>query len=332
MKILFIGDPHLKISKFDLSRKFLAWIGNVIEEVNPDLVVNLGDTFDTHAVVRSEVLAEFKKHVERCPVPYLYVLGNHDMYKPNDSTYHALQAFSMEGFRVIDKPTDIGDITYVPYIHDFENFPKETKSICVAHQTFVGADYGYYRPDVGVDADKVSADVIISGHVHKRQTFGKVTYPGTPFSHDLNDIDQEKGIMVFDTETYKMEYIYSPFPGWRSMKFDMSDMQSVDDLHTNIEKTIDDINNWVIDVTGPKAEIVSYLDSKKWLNLQKKHHVRVRPIYTDSNRVEKKKISSVNMSDIVCEYIDNIYSGSLDKSVLKDKAAQLLNNTDESNV
>lgn len=332
MKILFIGDPHLKISKFELSKKFLAWIAEVINQVSPDLVVNLGDTFDTHAVIRSEILYEFRKHVETCPVPYIYVLGNHDMYKPNDSKYHALQAFNLDAFTVIDERTDIGDITYVPYIHDFENFPKDTKKICIAHQTFVGADYGYYRPDVGVDADKVAAEIIISGHVHKRQTFGKVHYPGTPFSHDLNDINQEKGVMLFDTETYQSEFLYSPFPRWRGMKIDMANMQSVDDLHTNIESNVNSTDNWVVDVTGPKAEILHYLDSKKWLNLQKKCSIRVRPTYTDTNRVERKKISAIRMSDIVCEYIDNIYSGTLDKSVLKDRAAQLLNNTEKSDV
>lgn len=331
-KILFIGDPHLKISRFDLSKKFLSWIKEVIKDVNPDLVVNLGDTFDTHAVLRSEILYEFKKHVEDCPVPYIYVLGNHDMFKPNDSKYHALQSFNIDSFRVIDTPIDIMDITFVPYMHDFENFPKETKPICVAHQTFIGADYGYYRPDVGVDADKISAEIIISGHIHKHQNFGKVYYPGTPFAHGLSDIDQEKGVMVFDTDTYKMDFIYSPFPKWRGLKLEVSKSQSIQDVHEVILSNIgDNVNkdNWVFDITGPRAEIISYLDSKKWSNLQKKHSVRVRPTYTDSNRVEKKKISSITISDIVCDYVDSIYAGGLDKTVLKHKAMQLLNKTDK---
>jgi len=335
MKILFIGDMHLKISKFDLSKRFLAWIGTTIKEVQPDLVVNLGDTFDTHAILRSEILYEFKKHVEDCPVPYIYVLGNHDRFKPNDDTYHALQSFNIDGFRVIDKPTDIEEISFIPYMHDFVNFPKETKPICIAHQTFVGADYGYYRPDVGVDADKISAEIIISGHIHKKQNFGKVYYPGAPFAHNLGDIDQEKGITIFDTATYKMEFIYSPFPRWRGIKLEISDTLPVNDLHKTIISSIDDNpnkDNWVIDITGPKAEIISYLDSKKWSDLQKKQPIRVRPTYTDNNRVEKKKISSVAISDIVCDYVDTIYTGSLEKTALKDKAVQLLNKTDKSNV
>jgi len=330
-KVLFIGDPHLKISRFNLSKEFLSWVGGVIKKVNPDFVVNLGDTFDTHAILRSELLYEFKKHVEDCPVPYIYLLGNHDMFKPNDSTYHALQSFNIDHMRVIDTPTDIGNITFVPYMHDFLNFPKTTKPICVAHQTFVGADYGYYRPDVGVDADKISAEIIISGHVHKRQNFGKVHYPGTPFSHDITDIDQEKGIMLLDTDSYKIDFIYSPFPKWCGKKFEIDESLSIDKLHKEIVSSIgsDNKNNWIIDITGPRAEIFSYLDSKKWSNLQKKYSIRARPTYIDNNKVEKKKISSINMSDIVCEYIDSIYSGSIEKTLLKDKAVQLLDNVDK---
>ena len=62
-RILFIGDPHLKINRFDLATKFLTWLDALIEKEKPDLVVNLGDTFDTHAVLRSEVMNIFMAHV-----------------------------------------------------------------------------------------------------------------------------------------------------------------------------------------------------------------------------------------------------------------------------
>ena len=106
-KILFIGDPHLKINNFEQSMSFLTWIEKVIDEVNPDIVCNLGDTFDTHAVVRSELISEFKMHVERITAkrPYWYVLGNHDQYKPKDAKYHALQCFNINNFTIFDKTT-----------------------------------------------------------------------------------------------------------------------------------------------------------------------------------------------------------------------------------
>ena len=104
---MYIGDPHLKITRFDLAKQFLAWIDGVIIKHKPDLVVNLGDTFDTHAVVRSEIMTEFIRHVESVnkTCPYIYLLGNHDMYKPNDNKYHALKHLKgkMKEFTIIDE-------------------------------------------------------------------------------------------------------------------------------------------------------------------------------------------------------------------------------------
>src|SRR6478736_5361700 len=120
-KILFVGDPHLKITRFELAKTFLSWLNTTIATIKPDLVVNLGDTFDTHAVVRSEIQNEFFGHVEyvcdTLGIPYVYLLGNHDMFKPNDSRYHALRSFkgAIPGFTVIDEITELDGITYVPY-------------------------------------------------------------------------------------------------------------------------------------------------------------------------------------------------------------------------
>src|ERR1035437_6988255 len=129
MKVLFIGDPHLKINRFDLATKFLTWLDALIVEQKPDLVVNLGDTFDTHAVLRSEVINEFMKHVYstiNLGIPYVYLIGNHDMYRPNDSKYHAMLPYKnkIPNLHVIDSITDFMGMTFVPYQHDGKNFPK----------------------------------------------------------------------------------------------------------------------------------------------------------------------------------------------------------------
>ena len=331
-KILFIGDPHLKITRFDIAKRFLSWVNEVIHDVSPDLVVNLGDTFDTHAVVRSEILSEFGKHVnfviERCP--YIYVLGNHDMYKPSDSKYHALQTYRSAAhdnkFLVVDETTIIDGITYVPYIHNFKEFPQVETPICVAHQTFVGCDYGYHRPDVGVDADRLNAEIIISGHIHKRQMFGKVIYPGTSFAQSVNDIDQSKGVMLFDTETYKYSFIESPLPSWHGMKCELSQDFSIEDVHNDLFQYVNSGDHWVVDITGPKAEILGYINSEPLAFLREKADIRIRAHYTDKNK-EKVRIRASSVEDIFSQYVDKVYSGSLDKGIIKDKALEILNKT-----
>jgi DNA repair exonuclease SbcCD nuclease subunit len=335
-KILLIGDPHLKISKFTQSVALLDWIAELVKEHQPEIVVNLGDTFDSHAVVRSELLSEFKRHVLDCLTyanKYYYVLGNHDMYKPNDSKYHALQSFDILDFEVIDGITNISDeITVVPYLHDFTKFPTETNPICFAHQTFVGADYGYYRPDVGADADKCNAEIIISGHVHKRQQFGKVYYPGTPIAENLNDVDQVKGIDIFDTETYSFNFIESPFPRYRSLSYTIAGDFTLNDMHEDVKNSINDKDHWILRISGHKPEITEYMKSKKWLTLQKNHSVRIKPEWVSGDKVQRVKLSSMSITDSVDEYIDRVYSGSLDKKVLKLKAQAFINNAVKSSV
>ena len=328
-KALIIGDPHLKITRFDLVKEFLAWVKLVVLKENPDIVINTGDTFHNHAVLRSEIMKEFWDHAYGISIsrPYYYILGNHDQFKPDDSKYHALQSFDFKNFYVIEERTDIEhlNMTMVPYIHDFNEFPLETLPICVAHQQFVGCDYGYYRPDVGTDADKGSADIIISGHIHKRQMFGKVIYPGTPFAQSVNDIDESKGVMIFDTETYEYSFIECPLPGWRGLKFDLTDNDTIETVHQHLSATLDDKNHWIVSLKGTKVDINTYIGSDRCIKLREGKDVEFRREYTDKQKRDKIVINRITNEGVVKEYLDKVYTGSVNKDTIYTKALEMLN-------
>ena len=330
MKILFIGDPHLRINHFEQSIKFLRWVEEMALLHKPDVVCNLGDTFHNHAVLRSEIVKEFKDHVTNITsnnIPYWYVLGNHDQYKPKDSKYHALQIFEeMESFHLYDKITELPEhnITVVPYVSKYADFPLQTNSICITHNTFIGADYGFKREDCGIDAGKVNADVIISGHIHKRQSFGRVTYPGTPYAHNATDVDQTKGLLLFDTATFEQTFIESPFPKWRSLEFEICPTLNMATLHTILEKELDSINKWILKVTGPKAELSAYFKSKKYFKLIDGKNVIVKTNPTDSEKQNRVQIKSSSVNDIISEYINKVYSGGADKSLIIHKAQKII--------
>ena len=330
-KILFIGDPHLKINRFDLATRFLTWLNELIAKEKPDLVVNLGDTFDTHAVLRSEVLNEYMKHVYHViglGIPYVYLLGNHDMYKPNDSKYHALLPFKnkIDNFYVIDKTQDFMGMTFVPYQYNGANFPKQTLPICVAHQTFLGADYGPIRATEGVDATSVSGcEIIISGHIHTKSVLGSVLYVGSPFSQSASDVDQVKGITILDTDTYKTTFTECPLPMWRRLKFSFNQQQSNEACQLELTSTVaGSKDHWVIELEGHKAEIIGYLGSKEYLEAIEGVDVKVKTKFTD-NEKKKLAIEAVSMEHIISEYIAKVYNGSVDKEELSTCAKNILN-------
>lgn len=332
-KILFIGDPHLRINDFEQSVALLRWIESVAVEHKPDIVCNLGDTFHNHAVLRSELMKEFSDHIdtitEHCQ--YWYVLGNHDQYKPKDSKYHALQSFKDRdgSFVVFDQPRvdlDTMDITVVPYVQNFADFPLDTNKICITHNTFIGADYGFRREDCGIDADKVSADIIISGHIHKRQKFGKVIYPGTPIAHNATDVDEVKGLLLFDTATLEQLFIQAPFPGWRSLEFELGQQLSIDQLHTKLSSSVDSINKWVVKITGPKSELLNYFKSKKYNDLISSNNIVIKSNMIDSTKQNRVKIEASSPDSIVSDYVNKVYSGALDKQLIIRKAHDIINN------
>jgi DNA repair exonuclease SbcCD nuclease subunit len=248
------------------------------------------------------------------------------MFKPRDAKYHALQCFNISNFMVFDKITELEGITIVPYVTKFDDFPIQTQSICITHNTFIGADYGFKREDCGIDAGKVSADIIISGHIHKRQTFGKVIYPGTPFANSANDLDQSKGVLIFDTSTYSQTFIESPFTKWRGIEYEMSTDNTVSNLHELLKVELNTIDRWVIKASGPKIELAAYFKSEAFLELIKDKKVVTKATPTDKNK-HKVQIKATSIEDIMSEYVNKVYDGGLDKQLILRKISDIITNT-----
>lgn len=329
MRVMFLGDPHLRINKFSLATQFLTWVNKFIEEQKPDLVVNLGDSLDTHAVIRSEAINELMSHIYRVidlGIPYVYVTGNHDYYSPKDSKYHALLPFKnrIANLHVVDVPQDLFGMTFVPYLANGNDFPKKTQPICIAHQTFLGADYGPVNALEGVDAESIEAEIIISGHIHKKHNLGKVVYVGSPYSQDASDVNQIKGISIFDTDTFEFSFTQTPLPTWKACKFTIDGENTADGVHAAlVVTTVDKANHYMVEITGAKAEVVAYVESAKYLKLVKGLSIRLKTVFTDKER-KKISINAVSMEQILSEFVSKVYSGSLDKDKVLQKAKEVL--------
>lgn len=320
MKALVIGDPHLRYNHLSKGQELLEWIEMLIIELKPDLIINLGDTLDNHKIIHSEVLSIFDAHLRRVAEDLnthcMLIMGNHDMWKANDSKYHALQVFNgRKNVTVVDRPISREGISYIPYLPFSKGFPETTDSLVFTHNTFVGADYGFKLAEDGIDSDALNADLIISGHIHKRGYCGngKVFYPGTPMAISAAEVDQVKGVTLMDLDSYEMKFIESPFPMWRSLRINPSDAL-----------TLDSTNHWVVTVEGPRAEVKALLESKSIVELKKQSSVTFKVEFTDKVKDKRDVIKANTVHDMVDQYIDRVYTGSLDKTLLRSEVKKTM--------
>lgn len=318
-RILLIGDPHIRHTHLSEGKALLDWIEVVAEEHKPDLIVNLGDTFNDHAVIRAEVLCTVSRHLDRLlegKAPVVMVLGNHDMHRPNSSEYHALETFeSKKNLILADVLTVADGITYVPYVHEAKDWPKTSTSIVITHNTFIGADYGFKTASDGLSTEQLDCDFVASGHIHKRQILeygsvrsGRILYPGTPMCLSASDADQVKGLTILDTDDMSQTFIKSPFPMWRTLDFRIGI-----DSTMNVNTT----DMWIVKMIGPRAEVKALLESKEITDLKKSAHITFKTEFTDTARSSKISISAPTIETMTDQYIDRVYSGSIDKGVLK---------------
>lgn len=321
MKILCIGDPHLRATHLKDGIDLLRWIESVVRDVKPDLVVNLGDSLDSHSVIRSEVICELSRHLEILTndigVPVVLVLGNHDQYKPNDAKYHALEVFKHRKLvTVVDKPVVIDGIGYVPYLCTGMAWPSIDAKLVFTHNTFLGANYGFKLANDGVvlpmvSDDGIRQDIIVSGHIHLRQILEtsngtSVIYPGTPRAISSSDAGQSKGLMLIDSDTYETQFIESPFPIWRAIEHTVGD-----------DLVINNKDHWVVTLVGTRSEIKAFLEDKSTQVLKQTHSVTFKTAPVDTIKSTKIRIQAPTVEAMVDKYVDVVYKGNQDRAALK---------------
>ena len=228
-KILRVGDPHIQIGNLSESEKLMDFVLKTAHDEDVQQIEFMGDGFHNHAVVRVEILAFWKKWLERMTENFkvVYLVGNHDMQGSKEAEgLHALLPFSIKGLTVVDSIRKIDGVIYAPYYSDHDKYIADVNKMSeggktlIAHQTFTGSQYenGFYAPD-GIDPMLLNVDCIISGHIHKRQKVGKCLYIGTPKWDSVSDANERKGIEIFthsedgsvvDTKFISTEKIVTP--------------------------------------------------------------------------------------------------------------------------
>lgn len=313
MKILRIGDPHVRVTNLEEWEKLAHFIVDVALEKSPDRIEILGDLFHTHAVIRLEVQDFWTCWLETLSDKQeLFVLrGNHDMSGDHNLNISALSIFNRlkkKNLHIIENPQAYGVYGYVPYHHDNDRFvehannlAKEGCKILVCHQTFSGSKYenGFYDPN-GIDPDLLKFDTIISGHIHARQRFGKVIYPGTPVWSSSSDANQPKGLWLVEHDDLG-----------KIVEEEFVDTSKV--CTPYIELIYSEGDQEPIVPSNAKVSLI-LKGSSAWISREKekfKGKVNLKAKFTDVKKVETRKVGK-GFED----FLRNTFSSTLDKDRL----------------
>ncbi len=299
MKVLRVGDPHITVRNLTEATLLLEFIREQARKHKVDFIEFLGDLMHTHAVIRVEVLDFWAKAFKDLSSEFAIfaLVGNHDQpgSKEKEQAMNALNIFQTEIVQIINKPTIINKIAYIPYMSDKEAFIKATQDLysqgatklLVAHQNFTVPLYS----DM-IDQNLVPQEAIITGHIHEQRQIGKTFQVGTPKWDTLTDANEEKGIWYYehndDGSVISKEFI------------------STRDVVTPILKITMNEGDAEVVLDEKARNYLELIGSTAWINQMKKKYkglaqIKARPSDRKNMNVNKDKAFSM------LEYLDSSF-------------------------
>jgi DNA repair exonuclease SbcCD nuclease subunit len=159
-------------------------------------------------------------------VPVMFIPGNHDLYHKDRRTLSSIGYINrFENFNLIMDEVTIDDVCFVPWLigEEHKNMRKIRAKYVMGHFELPGylMNAMVEMPDHGGDLhadDFKGVDRVFTGHFHKRQTKGNVSYIGNAFPHNYADAwDDARGAMVLAWGEDPVFHDWTEAPRYRTM-------------------------------------------------------------------------------------------------------------------
>ena len=234
-KVAIITDTHFGVRKgnqifHDYFEKFYEEVFfPALDERGIDTVVHLGDCFDVRKGIDYWSL-DWAKRVFFDPlaarnIDTHIIVGNHDIFYKQSLSINSpgLNLQEYENVTVYDRPTTKVfhevPVLIIPWICEgnAEEFVSELDStpasLAWGHLELAGFYANKdYQCQHGTDSKIFSRfDKVFSGHFHKKNSSGNVTYLGNPYQLYWNDEGDTRGFHIFDMVSQELEFIENPY-------------------------------------------------------------------------------------------------------------------------
>ena len=194
------------------------WSERLAEQYDCDLILDLGDFFDSTKINHTEVSA--LSEVKWSTIPHTYIVGNHEI-NSKDRELSSLNILKLLGFNIITEPTTVEEdkyiLCYLPYMFEYptleELFPTNKKRIVFSHNDVEGVVLGGYTFDKGFSLIDISknCELFLNGHIHAKGIFGNMINLGNLCGQNFGENNCPHNAYILDTETLDLQEYENPY-------------------------------------------------------------------------------------------------------------------------
>jgi DNA repair exonuclease SbcCD nuclease subunit len=299
---------------------FVDWFIEKAHEEGCETCLFLGDFHHNRSTINiltlNYVLIALEKLSHNFEKVY-FLPGNHDLYyKDRRDIQSAIWAKHIPNIITINDWFVQDDVTIVPWLigDDYKRIKKIKTRYVFGHfelpHFYMNAmiqmpDHG----DIHAEHFPDPVEHVFSGHFHKRQTRGKVTYIGNAFPHNYADAgDDERGMMTLEWGGQPKFYNWPQCPRYRL--YNLSDV-----LNNDEELLIDNMHCRVsidIPITYEEASLIKETYVEKY----KLREMTLIPQKDENEYGNDAELSYESVDHIVQSEILNIESDTYDKQIL----------------
>ena len=303
-KYVVISDNHYSLNTLSLADEAFREAIDKAAELNVPLI-DCGDLTNDKAVLRAEVMnviLDTFKYAKSKKVKIYCLVGNHSLINEKGKA-HALN-FLKPYATIIDSPSTVDSINFIPYQTDPEEFYKALKlfpknSLIFAHQGVKEGNKGDYVFDhSAVDVSKIKGFNFISGHYHLRHSVKNFSFVGNTYTLSFGEAnDGPKGFLVVNEDgTYKQIVLKM-----RKHRIIEHTIESLAAQEPYTDFTPQDLT-W-LKVKGPRSELVKL--NKKEIGERLFGHCNFKFDKLPLDSVQSKKVDS-NLTE--AEILDQLIS------------------------
>lgn len=200
---------------------FVNWFCDTAKAEGAETCIFLGDWHHNRSTTDVSTMNYTVSNLEKLNQSFekvYLIMGNHDEFYKDKREIHSLEfARLFPNIKVVNETFTDGSVTIMPWLigDEWKKVPQLKSRYVFGHLELplFYMNAMVQMPDHGQlqSTHFVNQEYVFSGHFHKRQTSGNVTYIGNAFPHNYADAgDDDRGMMLLE---WGGKPVYKAWPG-----------------------------------------------------------------------------------------------------------------------